>query len=97
MVHTVSGVLWTTLSHAFRRTALPLASYYAVTLAAPLANGAAQSGSAFVRHGITVLVVPLIVIVLASVVHLALIATTVCDGVPVLKLDTTAPLARLKR
>ena len=31
------------LSQAFRRAALPLASYYAVTLALPLAHGAPSS------------------------------------------------------
>jgi exosortase K len=56
--------------HAFRRTALPLVSYYAVTLAVPVANGAAQSGAAFVKHAITVLVVPPIAIVLACLIML---------------------------
>ena len=62
-------MLWTTLRQAFRRTALPLVSYYAVTLAVPLANGAAQSGATFVKHAITVLVVPPIATVLACAVH----------------------------
>jgi len=53
------------VAHTFRRTALPLASYYAVTLALPLANGAAHSGAGFVEHALAVLVVPPIVIVLA--------------------------------
>jgi hypothetical protein len=44
--------------------ALPLASYYAVTLAVPLANGAAQSG-AFEEHALAVLVVPPVAIMLA--------------------------------
>jgi hypothetical protein len=48
--------------------ALPLASYYAVTLAVPLANGAAQSG-AFVEHALAVLVVPPVAIVLACTVY----------------------------
>jgi hypothetical protein len=52
-----------TVAHAFRRTALPLAAYYAVTLALPLANGAAASGAAFVRHALVVLAVPPILIV----------------------------------
>jgi len=59
---------WATLAHAFRRTALPLAAYYTVTLALPFANGAAASGAAFVRHALVVLVVPLIVIALACAV-----------------------------
>jgi hypothetical protein len=63
-------VLWTTLRQAFRRTALPLVSYYAVTLAVPLANGAAQSRAAFVKHAITVLLVPPIGIVLTCLIIL---------------------------
>jgi uncharacterized membrane-anchored protein len=59
----------TKLADAFRRTAVPLASYYAVTLALPLANGAAQSGTAFAEHALVVLVVPALVIVLACAVH----------------------------
>jgi hypothetical protein len=51
----------TGVGHAFRRTALPLAAYYAVTLALPLANGAVGS-QAFGRHALVVLVVPPIVI-----------------------------------
>jgi exosortase K len=52
----------------FRRTALPLAVYYAVTLAIPLANGAAQSG-AFAEHALVVLVVPPAAIIVACAVH----------------------------
>jgi hypothetical protein len=55
----------TSVAHAFRRTALPLGAYYAVTLALPLANGAAVSGATFARHALVVLLVPLIVIGLA--------------------------------
>ena len=62
--------LWTKVVPAFRRLALPLASYYAVTLALPLANGAARSGAAFVKHAVVVLVVPPLAIVLACAVHL---------------------------
>jgi hypothetical protein len=58
-----------TVVRAFRRTVVPLASYYAVTLGLPLANGAAQSGAAFVEHALVVLVVPPIVIVLACTVR----------------------------
>jgi hypothetical protein len=61
----MTRAFWTTLAHAFRRTALPLAAYYAVTLALPLANGAAASGAAFVRHALVVLAVPPILIVVA--------------------------------
>lgn len=53
---------------AFRRTALPLASYYAVTLALPLANGAAQS-NAFVEHALVVLIVPPAAIILACALY----------------------------
>jgi len=68
--------LLTQVAAAFRRTALPLASYYAVTLAVPLANGAARSGDAFVEHALVVLIVPPIGIVLASTVHLMVRAAT---------------------
>jgi hypothetical protein len=52
----------TRVVHAFRRTALPLASYYAVTLALPLANGAALSGAAFTEHALVVLAVPVVIV-----------------------------------
>jgi hypothetical protein len=52
------------VAHAFRRAALPLASYYAVTLAVPFANGAAQS-AAFAAHALVVLIVPPVAILLA--------------------------------
>jgi hypothetical protein len=61
----VNGALWTTVAGAFRRTALPLAAYYAITLALPLANGAARSGVAFIAHALVVLVVPPAIIMLA--------------------------------
>jgi hypothetical protein len=64
----MSGVRWATVARAFRRMALPLGSYYAVTLALPLANGAASSG-AFMEHAVVVLVVPVIAIILGSAVH----------------------------
>ncbi len=53
---------------AFRRLALPLAAYYGITLAVPLANGAWRSAVAFAEHAIVVLVVPPIVIALACAV-----------------------------
>lgn len=54
---------------AFRRVGLPLACYYAVTIALPVANGAAQRDAAFVDHALVVLVVPPILIVLVYAVH----------------------------
>jgi len=62
------GVRWAKVARAFRHVALPLASYYAVTLALPLANGASPSG-AFMEHALVVLVVPPIAIVLICAVH----------------------------
>ena len=50
---------------SFCWTAVPLASYYAVTLALPLGNGAARSGGTFARHALVVLVVPPMLIGLA--------------------------------
>ena len=59
----------TSVVRAFRRTALPLAAYYAVTLALPLANGAGRSGAAFVQHGMVVLAVPPVVVLLICGIH----------------------------
>lgn len=64
----MSGVRWGRVTRAFRRAAVPLASYYAVTLALPLVNGAASSG-AFIAHALVVLVVPLIAIILGCAAH----------------------------
>jgi hypothetical protein len=44
------------MKRAFQRAGVPLAFYYAVTLALPLANGAA--GSAFLEHALVVMAVP---------------------------------------
>ena len=60
------------LAAAFRRAALPLGCYYTVTLLMPLANGAAQSGVAFVDHALVVLLVPPLVILAFCVTHAAL-------------------------
>jgi hypothetical protein len=64
----MSGGRWAKAARAFRRVALPLGSYYAVTLVLPLANGAAPSG-AFLEHALVVLVVPPIAIILGCAVH----------------------------
>jgi hypothetical protein len=56
---------WSAVARAFRHAAPPLAWYYAITLALPLANGAAQAGAAFVEHALVVLVLPPVLIVLA--------------------------------
>jgi exosortase K len=50
----------------------PLAAYYAVTLAIPLANGAAQAGGAFARHALIVLGVPPLLILLRRAVQASL-------------------------
>jgi hypothetical protein len=67
----VNRALWTAVARAFRRTAVPLAAYYAVTLVLPLANGAGRSGAAFVDHALVVLVIPPALIVLACTFHTA--------------------------
>jgi hypothetical protein len=54
------------MRRVFRRTAVPLASYYAVTLALPIANGAVGA-DAFLEHALVVLLVPLLIVLLASV------------------------------
>ena len=78
----MNRIPWTKVARAFRRTTVPLASYYAVTLALPLANGAAQSGTAFVEHALVVLVVPALVIVLACAVLVRLKPDTTYARVP---------------
>jgi hypothetical protein len=66
----VNRVFWTTVGRGFRRMALPLAAYYAITLGLPLANGAARAGAAFVEHAVIVLVVPPAMIMFASALFL---------------------------
>jgi hypothetical protein len=68
----MNAALRPTLGHAFRRAALPLAWYYAVTLALPLANGATKAGAGFVGHALTVLVIPSILVVVVHAVHVAI-------------------------
>jgi hypothetical protein len=65
----VIGAFRSAVARGFRRTALPLAAYYAVTLAVPLANGAARSGGAFIEHALIVLVIPPAIIVIACAFH----------------------------
>ena len=64
----MTRVAWERVARAFRRVALPLASYYAVTLALPLANGTAPSG-AFIEHALIVLIVPPVAIILVCAVY----------------------------
>jgi len=65
----MSGSFRSSVGHAFGRTALPLAAYYGVTLALPLANGGGRSGAAFVQHAVVVLAVPPILILLICAIH----------------------------
>jgi exosortase K len=74
-VHRLEGIVvyfggLVLLHELFRGTVpmIPLAAYYAVTLALPLANGAA-SGDGFTRHALVVLIVPPILIVCACLVR----------------------------
>ena len=48
----------------FRWVAVPLGWYYAITLALPLANGAAHVGARFAEHAVIVIAVPLTLIAL---------------------------------
>jgi hypothetical protein len=66
----MSATLRSSVGRAFRRTALPLGWYYAVTLALPLANGAGHAGSTFVGHALVVLVLPPVLIgLLVCTIH----------------------------
>jgi exosortase K len=53
----------------FRSLALPLACYYAITLAVPLVNGAAWAGDAFLNHALVVLLVPPALIMLVYAIR----------------------------
>ena len=64
----MNGDLTATIARAFRRVALPLAAYYALTVGVPLANGA-QLSATFVHHTLVVLMVPPIFVVLLCVVR----------------------------
>jgi hypothetical protein len=59
------------LARAYRQVRVPLAAYYAITLALPVANGAARSGTPFVTHALVVLLVPLLAVALGSAIHAA--------------------------
>jgi hypothetical protein len=74
----MSAVLRTTFGRAFRRAAMPLGWYYAVTLALPLANGAADAGSAFAWHALAVLAMPPILVGLACTVHVGVLRIVTC-------------------
>ena len=63
----MNHVMWPAVARTFRRAAPPLAWYYAVTLALPLANGAAQAGAVFMEHALIVLLLPPVLLVLAGV------------------------------
>jgi hypothetical protein len=57
------------LARAFHRASVPLGVYYAVTLGLPVANGAARSGTPFVKHALVVLLVPLLAVALGGAIH----------------------------
>lgn len=65
----MTGSFRTSVVHAFGRTAVPLAAYYGVTLALPLANGAGRSGDAFLQHAVIVLAVPPMLVLLICAIH----------------------------
>lgn len=54
----------TGIVQAFRRAAAPLAAYYTVTLAMPVANGA--GGRAFTEHALVVAIVPAAMILMVA-------------------------------
>jgi hypothetical protein len=60
------GGLSRSIVDAFRRTAVPLVSYYAITLGVPIANGAATTRGAFLEHSVVVLLVPPFTIALVA-------------------------------
>ena len=52
------------ISQTFQRTALPLVSYYVVTLGLPIARGGQSDG--FPGHAVVVLIVPVLLILAAA-------------------------------
>ena len=54
------------VAEAFRRMARPLTWYYAITLAIPIANGAAKAGATFVDHALVVLIFPPVLILIGA-------------------------------
>jgi hypothetical protein len=58
------GAMKPVFANPFRRAVVPLAFYYAVTLAVPLANGAEWWDGRFLGHAAAVLLMPLILIAL---------------------------------
>lgn len=55
------------VARALQRVALPLATYYGVTVGVPIANGAVLS-ERFVRHTLVVVLVPVALVTLLSAV-----------------------------
>ena len=64
----MNGRVRSAAARALRRMVLPLASYYGIALAVPIANGAAERGAPFWNHALVVLIVPLTLIVFVSLV-----------------------------
>ena len=60
------------VAEAFRRMARPLVWYYAITLVIPIANGAAKAGDTFVEHGLTVLILPPVLIFIVGCSRVAI-------------------------
>lgn len=60
----MSRSLCVSLVQTLRRWRLPLGCYYVVTIAVPLANGAAQRGAIFASHALVVFLFPLLMILL---------------------------------
>jgi len=62
-----------TVAWAFRRAALPLFWYYALTIGVPIANGSA-GGEGFVMHAALVLTLPLLLVAAAGATRRAIAA-----------------------
>jgi hypothetical protein len=69
----MTGSPVSSLARPFRRAALPLAAYYAVTLAVPLVNGASD---AFMAHAPIVLLVPIVIVVSTAAIGIVIRKTS---------------------
>ena len=65
-----------------RRTWVPLAAYYAITIAVPLANGSGSTDLPFLEHMAMVAILPLTLGGLFAMLGQAWRRCTTCRGVP---------------
>jgi hypothetical protein len=95
-MRTITRAIGPAVARTFRHAALPLAWYYAVTLALPIANGAARGGMAFVEHGAVVLALPIVIVLACATIRSAILtaclASALLQGMPATLGGQSGPL-----